>query len=119
MSVPLTGYQRRLVLLLAAATFFEGFDFFALAQILPQLRAEMHLDQQQGGMLVAFANTGAVLSYALVRLADRVGRRRALTVTILGYTLCSLFSGLAPTYGSSPQRSSWRASSCSASGRLR
>jgi putative MFS transporter len=94
--VALTGYQRRLVLLLAAATFFEGFDFFALAQILPHLRAEMHLDQQQGGMLVAFANAGAVLAYAVVRLADRIGRRRALTLTILGYTLSSVLSGLAP-----------------------
>lgn len=96
MSVPLTGYQRRLVLLLAAATFFEGFDFFALAQILPHLRAEMHLDQQQGGMLVAVANAGAVLAYAVVRLADRIGRRRALTLTIVGYTVCSVLSGLAP-----------------------
>lgn len=96
MSDELTSYQRRLVLLLAAATFFEGFDFFALAQILPHLRAEMLLDQQEGGALVAFANVGAVLAYAVVRLADRIGRRRALTLTIVGYTLCSVLSGLAP-----------------------
>lgn len=96
MSAPLTAYQRRLIVLLAAATFFEGFDFFALAQILPQLRADLHLDEQQGGMLVAFANCGAVLSYALVQFAGRVGRRRALTLTILGYTVSSVLSGLAP-----------------------
>ena len=96
MRAPLTAYQRRLVVLLAAATFFEGFDFFALAQILPQLRADLRLDEQQGGMLVAFANFGAVLSYALVQFAGRVGRRRALTLTILGYTASSVLSGLAP-----------------------
>jgi putative MFS transporter len=93
---PLTSYQRRLIVLLAAATFFEGFDFFALAQILPQLRADFRLDEQSGGALVAFANCGAVLSYALVQLAGRIGRRRALTLTILGYTVSSVLSGLAP-----------------------
>ena len=32
---PLTPYQRRLFVFLSVATFFEGFDFLALSQILP------------------------------------------------------------------------------------
>jgi putative MFS transporter len=46
--------------------------------------------------MVAFINVGTILAYLLVRKADRWGRRRVLTITIAGYTISSLLSGLAP-----------------------
>lgn len=88
----LDGYQKRLVAFLSVATFFEGYDFFALAQILPSLRAELHLSPSGAGILLAIINLGTVLAGLVVRLADRFGRRRMLSVTILGYTLCSLLT---------------------------
>jgi putative MFS transporter len=39
-------------------------------------------------------NIGTILAYLLVRKADRWGRRRVLTFTIIGYTLSSFLSGL-------------------------
>jgi putative MFS transporter len=93
---PLDGYQRRLMLFLSVATFFEGFDFFALAQILPSLRSTFRLTEAGAGVLVGVINVGPVLAYLLVRQADRWGRRPVLSVTILGYTALSLLSGLAP-----------------------
>jgi putative MFS transporter len=93
---PLTSYQRRLFVFLSVATFFEGYDFIALTQLLPNLRADMNLDQSEGGLLVAFINFGTVLAYLLVRKADTWGRRRTLTVTIAGYTLFTFASGFAP-----------------------
>lgn len=93
---PLTGYQRRLFLFLSVATFFEGYDFIALTQILPNLRADMGLSAAAGGWLVAFINLGTVFAYLLIRKADRWGRRRVLTITIAGYTLFTFLSGLAP-----------------------
>jgi MFS transporter, putative metabolite:H+ symporter len=92
----LDPYQRRLFVFLSVATFFEGYDFMALAQILPGLRSDFGLSPAQGGVLIAFINAGTVLAFFLVRLADRWGRRRVLTLTIAGYTSCSLLSGLAP-----------------------
>ncbi|HNO67269.1 MAG TPA: MFS transporter [Pseudomonadota bacterium] len=92
----LTGYQKRLFVLLSVATFFEGYDFMALAQLLPNLRADLLLSREQGGWLVAFVNLGTMLAYFLVRLADRLGRKRLLSITIVGYTLSSFASGLAP-----------------------
>lgn len=93
---PLTPYQRRLFGFLGVATFFEGYDFFALTQLLTSIRAEFHLDFAASGWLLGVINGGTVLAYLLVGKADRWGRRRVLSVTILGYTLFTLLSGLAP-----------------------
>lgn len=89
-------YQRRLLVFLSVATFFEGYDFFALSQLLPHLRGYFGLTPGEGTTLVALVNAGTVLAYLIVDRADRWGRRRVLTVTILGYTVFTLLSGLAP-----------------------
>lgn len=91
-----TPYQRKLFVFLSVATFFEGYDFFALAQILPHLRSDFGLDEFDAGLLFAVVNFGTLLGYFLVQKADDWGRRRVLTATIAGYTLLTLSSGLAP-----------------------
>lgn len=93
---PLSAYQKRLFAFLSVATFFEGYDFMALTQILPNLRASLGLDKSQAGLMVGFINLGTVLAYFLVRKADRWGRRRVLTVTIAGYTAFTFLSGFSP-----------------------
>ncbi len=90
-----TPYQKRLFIFLSVACFFEGYDFFGLSQLLPNLRAYFGLSESEGGLMVSVVNVGTVVAYVMVRQADRWGRRRTLTVTILGYTLFSLLSGLA------------------------
>lgn len=92
----LSPYQKRLLVFLSVATFFEGYEIIALSQILPNLRAEFGLTEGQGGALVALINVGTILAYLLVRQADRWGRRRVLSITIVGYTVFSALSGLAP-----------------------
>lgn len=92
----LTSYQRKLFVFLSVATFFEGYDFIALTQLLPELRQAMGLSEAEGGRLVSFINIGTVVAFVLVRYADRWGRRRVLTITIAGYTLFTFLSGLAP-----------------------
>lgn len=96
MSTAFTPYQRRLFVFLGVATFFEGYDFLALSQILPELRASFGLGPEWSGRIVGLVNVGSILAYFLVRLADRWGRRRTLTLTIAGYTLFTFASGLAP-----------------------
>jgi MFS transporter, putative metabolite:H+ symporter len=93
---PLSPYQLKLFVFLSVATFFEGYDFLALAQLLPDIRASMGLTPAQGGALVAVINSGTVLAYLLVRKADSWGRKRVMSLTIAGYTLASFASGLAP-----------------------
>ncbi len=96
MATPLTSYQRGLFLLLGVATFFEGYDFMALAQVLPNLRADLGLSPFGAGVLFAVVNAGTVVAWPLVRVADRWGRKRVLVITIAGYTLMTLISGFAP-----------------------
>lgn len=97
MPAPLSPYQRRLVIFLSVASFFEGYDFMALSQLLPTLRADLGVSVPGGGRLLAFVNLGTVVSYLLVRHADRLGRRKLLFATIAGYTLCTAASGLSRT----------------------
>lgn len=81
---------------LGVATFFEGYDYLTLTQILPNLRAEMALSRQAAGWLVAVINLGTVIAYLLVRHADRWGRKKVLSATIAGYTIATGLSGFAP-----------------------
>jgi putative MFS transporter len=94
---PLSPYHRRLFVFLSVATFFEGYDFFALGQILPNMRAEMGLSEAQGGTMVGIIGIGTMLSYAVVRLADKWGRRRVLAITILAYALFTFLTGVSQT----------------------
>ncbi|MEL6179105.1 MAG: MFS transporter [Myxococcota bacterium] len=91
---PLTGYHYKLFFFLGVATFFEGFDFLALAQLLPNLRADMGLDKADAGLMVGAINAGTILAYLLVRKADQWGRRRVLMITIAGYTIFTLLTAL-------------------------
>lgn len=93
--MPFSPYQRRLFIFLGVATFFEGFDFLALTQLLPELREEWGLTRQQGANMIGVVNAGTIAAWLLIRQADRIGRRRVLAITILGYTLSTLLSGLA------------------------
>jgi len=95
-STALSSYHRWLFFFLSVAGFFEGYDTFAFTQILPTLRAEMALSPSAAGALIGFINIGTILSYLLIRNADRWGRRRVLTITILGYTGCTLLTALSP-----------------------
>ncbi len=71
MSTPFSAYQLRLLFFLGVATFFEGYDLFALTQILPELRRDWGLDERASGLLVGVSNVGAVAAFLLVRQADR------------------------------------------------
>ena len=51
-----TPYQKRLFFFLSVATFFEGYDYLALPQILPNLRQDLGLSPSQGFTLIGVIN---------------------------------------------------------------
>lgn len=96
MKTELTAYQKRLFAFLSVANFFEGYDFFAISQLLPSIRQTYGLDPVHGTWLITLINAGTILAYLLVRRADKWGRKRVLSVTIAGYALFTFLSAWAP-----------------------
>ncbi|MEM6961665.1 MAG: MFS transporter [Myxococcota bacterium] len=92
----LRKYRRKLLVFLSVASFFEGYDFIALTQLLPELRENFSLSRTEGGLLIGFINIGTIAAYGIVRQADRVGRKQVLAFTIAGYAILTGLSGLAP-----------------------
>jgi putative MFS transporter len=91
-----SAYQKRLFVFLSVANFFEGYDFFAISQLLPSIRESYGLSEQQGTWLISLINFGTILAFLLIRRADRWGRRQVLSVTIAGYALFTFLSAWAP-----------------------
>ncbi len=85
--------RRRPLLLLAPATFFEGYDNFLLALALPLIRDDFGISVAQAGTIVTVAFAGSFGVLALLPLADRFGRRPLLAVTIAGYTIATVATG--------------------------
>jgi MFS family permease len=89
-------YRRKLLFLLSSATFFEGYDTFVLSFVLALVLADLGGTESEAGWIRAIVGLGAVAAFALSAQADRIGRRRLLLVTILGYTASGALTALSP-----------------------
>jgi putative MFS transporter len=87
----------KLLLLLGAANFFEGYDLNIVIVALPQLQSSYHVSQASAAVWVAVIYAGAAPALLLTRLADRRGRRKLLLVSITGFTLATLATAFAPS----------------------
>lgn len=81
------GYLRTLLLLLLAATFFEGYDGAILALVLPSIRDTFNVAESQLGISRAIIELGLGGAFFLARAGDNWGRRKLLLFSVLGYTL--------------------------------
>ena len=88
-------YRRKLLVLLSSATFFEGYDNYVLAFVLALVLGSL------GGARPTPAGSGitalgAAAAFFLAGQADRIGRRRLLLITIVGYTAATALTALSP-----------------------
>ncbi len=90
----------RLLSLLGAASFFEGYDFNIITVALKPLRTTFGLDQATASLWIAVVYLGALPAVPAARWADRRGRRDLLLWSILGYTVATGATALAPDLGS-------------------
>lgn len=86
----------RLLQLLAAASFFQGYDLNVITIALPSIRRTFGLSQARASDWLALLAVGALPALLLARRADRIGRRRLL-VSIAGFTAATAASAAAPT----------------------
>lgn len=96
------GYELRVLVLLGLAFGFAYFDRMALTFLGPQVQADLGLSNQQLGWLGSgLSLTWALGAYAVGRWSDRIGRRKPfLLAALVAFSLCSVFSGLAWSFGS-------------------
>ena len=87
---------------LAAATLgwmLDGMDIFLYAMVLAELMRELHLSKEEAGLLASLTLVASALGgIAFGFIADRLGRRFALTASIVVYSIftaaCGLSSGI-------------------------
>ncbi|HEY3927625.1 MAG TPA: MFS transporter [Candidatus Koribacter sp.] len=90
-----TAAQRRTLLAAALGWALDAFDVMLFAMVVAYLMRDFHVDKATVGLL----NTLTLLASGLGGLlfgwiADRVGRTRALMLSIATYSVCSFASGL-------------------------
>jgi MFS transporter, putative metabolite:H+ symporter len=93
------GLERRhvvLLLLLGAASYFDGYDIGIKSMALTQIREGLDLTKASASAVFAVIYLGALPAMIITRRADRIGRRRLLIVSLLGYTTFSGLTALAP-----------------------
>jgi MFS family permease len=82
--------------MLSAATFFEGYDNFVLALVLPLVLADLGGSEAEAGLIRAIVGVGSVLGFLLAAQGDRIGRSRLLLITIVGYTVGTILTAASP-----------------------
>ncbi len=91
----LTRHHWRLLGMLGAASFFEGYDINIVIVALPQIRETFSLSQAQASLWISVLFLGALPALLLSRRADRIGRKRLLILTVWGYSIATAFTAAA------------------------
>jgi len=91
-----TPAQRRTLTAAALGWALDAFDVMLYAMVITQIMRDLGISKAAAGWL----NTGTLLASGLGGIlfgfiADRIGRTRALMLSILTYSICSFASGLA------------------------
>jgi MFS transporter, putative metabolite:H+ symporter len=95
----LTSEQWFLLVVLGVADFFQGYDSFIITAALPQIRETFGLTQSSASLWFAIPILGAVPAVWFSRHADVRGRKRLLGFSIVGFTIFTAATALAPNVG--------------------
>ena len=92
---PLGSFQWMVVVLCALLLIVDGYDVFVAGTVLPTLIAEWGLTKPQAGALQAWALFGMMFGALIFGpLADRIGRKKGITISFLLFTVSTLLTGL-------------------------
>jgi len=87
-------YLWALLAMLVSATIFEGYDITIFHLCTPDIARSFHLSDSAIGLMATLVRTGGILSFFVVTLADRVGRKRVISNTVLFYAFFTLLTAL-------------------------
>jgi len=95
--LPLSGWHRRMVLLIGLGSFFSFFEVALGSFLGTLLGAGWKLTTVDTSMVIGSAFVGEMIgSLLLAPLADRVGRRTMFQVNLIAYAAMSLATAFAP-----------------------
>ncbi len=93
---PFTPRQWRVFGISTTAGFFDVYDGALLSLALKQIQRGLNIAEGQLGAMLSIIRLGYLLSLVISPLADTFGRRRLLLYTIVGYTIFTAASAVAP-----------------------
>jgi MFS family permease len=85
--------------LLMSVTIFEGYDVTIFHLCTPDIARSFHLDDRAIGAMASFVRLGGMVAFAIVMLADRIGRKPIISMTVLFYALFTLLTALSRGLG--------------------
>ena len=88
------AYLWGLLGMLASATIFEGYDITILKLCTPYIAKAFSLSDTEVGAMAAVVRFGGMLSFFVLILADRFGRKAIISTTVLFYALFTLMTAL-------------------------
>lgn len=97
---PFTPRQWRVFGISTTAGFFDFYDAALLSLALKQIQQGLGIAEAGLGAMLSTIRLGYLASLAISPLADVFGRRRLLLYTIIGYTVFTALSAIAPHRGS-------------------
>jgi len=80
--------------MLMSATIFEGYDITIFHLATPEIARTFHMANPAIGLMATIVRFGGMLSFFVVILADRYGRKPIISTTVLCYTIFTLFTAL-------------------------
>jgi MFS family permease len=89
-----TRYLGALFAMLMSATIFEGYDITIFHLATPEIAKTFLLGDPTIGLMATIVRIGGMLSFFVVILADRYGRKPIISTTVLCYTVLTLFTAL-------------------------
>src|SRR6266481_5782934 len=93
-----TVAQRRTLIAAALGWMLDAFDTMLYALVLAHIMRDLGMSKATSGFLATLTLLASGVGGILFGfIADRIGRKRALMLSILTYSMCSFASGLAPS----------------------
>ncbi|WP_413798157.1 MFS transporter [Streptomyces iranensis] len=99
--LPWSGYQRKLLLVVATAWLFDSIDLASLTFMLSPISTEFSLDHAQAGLVGSTSFLGMLVGAVVAgALADRVGRRRVFQWSIVVWGVAGIALALSWDFSS-------------------
>jgi putative MFS transporter len=92
---PIPTDQRRLLVLVGAAYFIAGYDVNIYGFAVRQIQQTFQIPESDIGLVIVLFRLGIIPALALAWLADRIGRRKLLMITLAGAAMSTVWTAFA------------------------